>query len=399
MRAAVLLAGGLLFVLPGLAPAQAVEGPEPDGPREERAAARGIDRVCPPPAEVHTGETPSFDDAGTTHAAAISCAAGYRLVGGFDDGTFRPGQPVTRAQTASVVAAWLELATGFALDVPDTVPFDDVEGTHADAVAALVDIQVVSGRNDGTFGPGEPLTRGQFSRVVANAISYADVFSVDGPLPAAPDPELVVFDDVTGSTFEDDILALAAAGITTGTGDGRFSPGEPVTRGQLTTFLLRAADFLERHQRWKPTARTAALFAELVPPGTGAGDDADDADGDEAGTDRPTATVSVLVNAFDSSLAYLADLTKLPSELGPDATLQIRSGTPEDPGSSILTLADGVALAEAMSGERYASGSHAESDSTVRYADLVLAAPDLHVELRSEALPGGVVRGRLHLAE
>jgi hypothetical protein len=51
------------------------------------------------------------------------------------------------------------------------------------------------------------------------------------------------FRDDDGSVHEDDIIALAAAGITTGCGVEMYCPGTLVTRGQMATFLSRAMSF------------------------------------------------------------------------------------------------------------------------------------------------------------
>jgi hypothetical protein len=48
--------------------------------------------------------------------------------------------------------------------------------------------------------------------------------------------------DVGPSSFYDDILFIARRGITTGCGAGRFCPTDPVSRGQMATFLSRALD-------------------------------------------------------------------------------------------------------------------------------------------------------------
>lgn len=53
------------------------------------------------------------------------------------------------------------------------------------------------------------------------------------------------FSDTTGLVFEDDINRLAAVGITLGCNppdNDRFCPNEPVTRGQMAAFLARALD-------------------------------------------------------------------------------------------------------------------------------------------------------------
>ncbi len=62
-----------------------------------------------------------------------------------------------------------------------------------------------------------------------------------GELPAAP-PD--AFPDDQGGTFERQTNQLAALGITTGSGDRRYAPTEVVSRGQMTTFLVRTANLL-----------------------------------------------------------------------------------------------------------------------------------------------------------
>ncbi|HLA81690.1 MAG TPA: S-layer homology domain-containing protein [Thermoleophilia bacterium] len=49
----------------------------------------------------------------------------------------------------------------------------------------------------------------------------------------------VSFTDISGNTHEQSIINMANRGITTGFPDGTFRPNEPVTRGQMMTFLDR----------------------------------------------------------------------------------------------------------------------------------------------------------------
>jgi hypothetical protein len=60
------------------------------------------------------------------------------------------------------------------------------------------------------------------------------------PLPIGAD----AFNDDNGSTHADNIDAVAAAGIATGTGPGAFSPDAGVSRGQMAGFLARLADLV-----------------------------------------------------------------------------------------------------------------------------------------------------------
>lgn len=396
---------------------------------ETDLVARGIERVCPVPTadaddtddaegeqDGEVPDDPRFPDIGRTHADAIDCAAAYGLVSGFGDGTFRPNEPITREQMASFIAAWLRTATGVSLKVPDEPRFDDVVGgVHAAAIDALAAVDIIGGRADGTFGPTETLTRGQFTRAVANAISYADIFAIDGPLPPA-DPD-VAFTDTFGTTFEDTIHRLAGVGIALGTGDGAFSPTHPVTRGQLSTFLMRSADHLDEYQRWRPTALPeVAMAAELqlvvaLPPdddgdGDGSGGDGNGGDGSggdgQEGDEEPdpifatVGEVTLGVDAFGATLTYELVLSE---PLGPYASspgLTLHLGDPATAPQAVLVLAAGDELDAATDG--VVSGTVFEAASSVRFAQLLTDLDRAYLQLSSAAFPEGVARGGLVLA-
>ena len=434
LRPGVVAVAGLLALVAAVGLPQAGMADEPE--------IRGIDRVCPVPDK----DEISFDDAGATHGAAISCAATYRLVSGFDDGTFRPSEDITREQMASFVTAWVERATGVGLPLPDERRFDDVgDGVHADAVEKLAEAGIVDGRGDETFEPQATLTRGQFAAVVANAISYADVLDVDGPLPPDGDPQR--FDDVPDTTFEQEIASLAQVGVTGGVTSDRFAPREPVTRGQLATFLMRSADYLDAYQRWRPTAEgSVVLLAELEAvvqeddddagdgdasdddaadggtDGDGAGDDAADGGSDGDGSDGhgadgggadgdggddgqridgddepPSGSATLTVNAFNSTLAFSLDLSQVPGPYAEQGAT-IHLGDPEEGGGElVLQLADGEELAESTGG--VVTGVVFESASSMRFSDLTAAPQDAYVQVATEDAPDGAVRGQLRGTE
>lgn len=111
--------------------------------------------------------------------------------------------------------------------------FDDVSSgdTHLHGIEVLAELDVTRGVTATTFAPNGTVTRAQMA-------SFLDA-TFD--LEAAPGHG---FDDVAADdTHADAIGALAAAGITEGTGDGRFAPNEQVTREQMASFLARAAGY------------------------------------------------------------------------------------------------------------------------------------------------------------
>lgn len=80
------------------------------------------------------------------------------------------------------------------------------------------------------FCPDQALTRGQIAAFLDRADS----------LPATDQD---FFGDDDDSIFEAAINRLAASGITSGCGEGRFCPDDEVTREQMVTFLYRARNF------------------------------------------------------------------------------------------------------------------------------------------------------------
>jgi S-layer homology domain len=116
---------------------------------------------------------------------------------------------------------------------PTVGGFSDVTTTNVFAgdITWLAVAGITKGCNppsNDRFCPDDPVTRGQMAAFLAR------VLGLDGPTSANP------FRDDDGLTFEGDIERLAAARITTGCGDGRFCPDEPISRGEMAAFLRRA---------------------------------------------------------------------------------------------------------------------------------------------------------------
>lgn len=110
-------------------------------------------------------------------------------------------------------------------------PFGDLGGyeTAQPSVEFLYDCGVVVGYEDGTYGPGRSLTRGEFTVMIDRAFE----------LPAAE--TAVSFPDVAeDSYYASSIAAAKALGIVQGY-DGQFRPQDTITRQDAMTMVLRAA--------------------------------------------------------------------------------------------------------------------------------------------------------------
>jgi hypothetical protein len=131
-------------------------------------------------------------------------------------------------------------------DIDDACPaasvpharFGDVDPAlvHARAIDCVAWLGIASGVDAGSFAPAAAVTRGQMATFLARLLERAGV-----ALPvSAPD----AFDDDDGTTHEVTTNRLAAAGIVRGTGAGAFSPGTPVSRAAMATFLVAVHDLV-----------------------------------------------------------------------------------------------------------------------------------------------------------
>ena len=168
-----------------------------------------------------------FDDiAGSAHEDAIRAVARAGIATGYDDGTFRPGQQVTRDQMATFLARALELP-----EAAEGVGFGDTGGSpHEDAINRVASQGITQGYPDGTYRPREGVTRDQMASFLLRALE----------LPEAQGE--ATFEDTAGSPHEEAIDAVAAEGIAQGYDDGTYRPREGVTRAQMATFLARALE-------------------------------------------------------------------------------------------------------------------------------------------------------------
>jgi hypothetical protein len=111
---------------------------------------------------------------GSTFYSYIQCLACRGIVSGYSDGTFRPFNDVTRGQLSKIVSN----ATGYQEPVSgqsfSDVPPDS---TFYEYIERLAVRGIIGGYTDGTFRPGNNATRGQISKIVSNAAGYIEPVS------------------------------------------------------------------------------------------------------------------------------------------------------------------------------------------------------------------------------
>ncbi len=189
--------------------------------------------ACPAGAVPPSG----FDDVtvGSTHSDAIACAVWQGLTAGYGDGTYRPGDDVTRGQMATFLVRLLA-AAGHPLAAAPNPFVDTLSSGHATDIAKLAAVGIASGVSADHFAPGAPVSRAQMASFLVRTVTFLG----GAPLTIGPVP----FSDIDGSVHHDAIAAAAGAGIASGVGSDRFAPDEHVNRAQMATFLVRTLGVL-----------------------------------------------------------------------------------------------------------------------------------------------------------
>ena len=163
-----------------------------------------------------------LDDDGNPHEADIDYLFNEGVVAGCGANSFCPERLLTRGEVMALLGRILDPAAA------TSDRFDDDDDHWAeDAINRLAPLGVVRGCGRRMVCPDRPVTRGELAAFLRRAF-------------AVPASEVNRFGDDDRSVFASDNDAIAAAGITTGCGDGSgFCPADLVPRDQAATLVAR----------------------------------------------------------------------------------------------------------------------------------------------------------------
>ncbi len=163
----------------------------------------------------YIGTAPRFsdmDDASSTLNACVNELADGGVIAGYNDNTFRPYSPVTRAEAAAMICRLM----GF--EMKGVNGFSDVplNEWYYDPIGAVTEIGIVDGYDDGTFRPD-------------NNITYHEMFKLAYCLLGQPD-----------EPYSRVIPMAVARGLTDELSS--FTDDAPVTRGDMCILLSKLLD-------------------------------------------------------------------------------------------------------------------------------------------------------------
>ena len=152
---------------------------------------------------------------------AIERLSKLGILMGYEDGTFRPENNITRAEFVAVMNRALGLDSLVSGPTADA-PFIDVPGTHwaAGDIKYAADNRMVEGYGSGYFGPEDNVTYEQAFKIIYNAMGYAPMAATMGEYP-------------------NNYLTMAAQdGIIKGLSISSYA--DPATRGNICSILYEA---------------------------------------------------------------------------------------------------------------------------------------------------------------
>lgn len=148
---------------------------------------------------------------------------------GYPDGTVQPEGEITRAEACTI---FFRLLTDSSRDYyfSKTNDYTDVNAGDwfNNAISTLSNAGIVTGYNDGTFRPNQPITRGEMAKIIAN---FANL-SKGGK----------TFSDLSGHWSKTYVELAAGNGWIAGYPDGSFRPDQKITRAETVTMINRVLE-------------------------------------------------------------------------------------------------------------------------------------------------------------
>lgn len=186
------------------------------------------------PADVQQADAAeSFSDVSSDYWASgsIQRLAEEGIINGYSDGTYGPGEEISRGQVAEL------LVNAFDLEVDQNAEssFEDLnDDSYSTPFAeAVAEAGYIKGRQDNThFAAGMDLSRQQLATILVRAFELEPKEGAEA--------NVADIDDVNES-HKENVKILAQYDITN-TSDGSFRPSETVNRAQFAVFLERAME-------------------------------------------------------------------------------------------------------------------------------------------------------------
>lgn len=172
--------------------------------------------------------TPTFTDVQPTQSFSkyIGYLSNKQQISGYNDGSFRPYQEITRAEAVALLGRALSLD-----EMQQDTPFSDVPKSSfaSGYIQNAVNAKIITGYKDGTFKPNQKVTRAEMAILISKAFKLQ---STDSTTKAFKD----ISPTMAAYAY---IMPIIEVGVTEGYSDNTFRPYNYMTRSEFSAFLAR----------------------------------------------------------------------------------------------------------------------------------------------------------------
>ena len=167
---------------------------------------------------------------------------------GYDNGTIRPDEPITRGEAVTVL---YRLVANKAESEDVEIEFSDVtkDDFTYEAINFMLKNKIISGYEDGTFRPKNRITRGEFTKIIAS-------FAPDSINGGAVSP----YTDIASSWARKYIEKVFNTGWINGYPDKTFRPDNNITRAEFIVIMNRV---LEREPNLNEAREYENYFTDI----------------------------------------------------------------------------------------------------------------------------------------
>ncbi len=170
-----------------------------------------------------------FNDISRAHPqyTAITFMNEAGVISGYDDGTFKPENPINRAEVLKIIL----MGSGIDSDVEFQADFPDVQADHwfAPYVIKAKAMGFVKGNDaDGTFAPSRQVNLAEFLKMLLNANALdTTAYTFDNSIPNIPED----------AWYYSYVNFAVVIGIISGDAQGNVDAGRMLTRGEVVSVM------------------------------------------------------------------------------------------------------------------------------------------------------------------
>lgn len=177
-----------------------------------------------------------FTDVGLDHKyfEAIKTLKVKEIIGGYEDESFKPAKKVARVEALKMIFEAVELDSEM---TEEGLPFSDVSADqwYVNYVATAYDLQIVNGYPDGSFRPGNNISRVEFVKIMINALE------IDVDPMVKEDP----YEDVNRLEWYAPYVQWAKSKNLLPVEGAKLNPGDEISRGEVAEIIYRTLVLIE----------------------------------------------------------------------------------------------------------------------------------------------------------